>query len=115
MSGNETEYSRVDGLVWTYCPVHAGMRLNEPADRFASIAPDAGAIIMDIREIVKRLYERKLVDDTCSTEPVGARMSTFGINCGSCNLGVLRGQVHNHLIQLVVNISIAIDIRNTTL
>lgn len=56
--------SRVWDLVCIFCPGHTGVRGYYRADGLASAVPVAGAITMETREIIKKIYELMLADGT---------------------------------------------------
>lgn len=50
--------------MWIYSAGHAGFRGNERDDRLHSASSAVGTMMMETREIVKKIYKRMLVDDT---------------------------------------------------
>lgn len=52
---------------------------------------------MDKRLVIKKIYERLLLDDTSTTEAVGARMMKLGFKCGSSRRGCLRGRFRDFI------------------
>ena len=47
-------------VIWLYCPGHAGISLNEPADQLAGHAPTVDHITLDVKDITSiiRLQQR---------------------------------------------------------
>lgn len=66
--------SRLQELVWIYCPGHPGVQDNEPA---------AGTIRVDKGNIVKTMYERMLAYDARIDERARGVVIALGIRCGS--------------------------------
>lgn len=52
---------------------------NERDDRLASTALVAGTITKDEIEIVKKIYDRVILDDSRTSKSVGVKMSEFAI------------------------------------
>src|SRR5579871_6184329 len=80
------------GLVWIYCPGHAGVQGNERADRLAARGPVIGHLTMDKGDILHSIYTRHLDEDTKVDDVLSGRLREYGISRGDSRRGRLKGR-----------------------
>ena len=94
--------SQIVRIVWIFCPGHAGLLVNEQADRLAGNAPLGGSLPMDNGEVVVRLWDQVEKAEEQTENSYVERMRLRGIGSGSGRISKLIGKTRRTFNQIAV-------------